>query len=232
MPGPLPRWLTGCIHPFLPLSRRPSPKSNGSAYPRESAQRLQSGEVLRGCSHSLIFRPPSLLPPRSFPPLISFRMSGRPWRLHPSRARFVASPRIGYASRPNRAIDGRGLPPPRSAALLAAPTPLSFVLAFPIERDVTNSRAPSLRGRYSASSLLRTRPPPSRLRSISRLSRLYDLPCSGDFSSGARRASPVTRCVLVTVLSLSPRRGGDAASVRFRHPMLPSPYGSGLGPRI
>ena len=31
---------------------------------------------------------------------------------------------------------------------------------------------------------------------------------------------------------LSPRRGGDAASVRFRHPILPSPYGSGLGPRI
>src|SRR5262249_17729664 len=26
---------------------------------------------------------------------------GRPWRLHPSRTRFVTSPRIGYASRPN-----------------------------------------------------------------------------------------------------------------------------------
>src|SRR5262245_36447557 len=25
MPGPLPRWLTGCSYPFLPLSRRPSP---------------------------------------------------------------------------------------------------------------------------------------------------------------------------------------------------------------
>src|SRR6516162_3534859 len=48
-------------------------------------------------------------------------MPGRPWRLHPSSARFVTSPRIGYASRPNRAIDGRGLSPPRSAALLAAP---------------------------------------------------------------------------------------------------------------
>jgi hypothetical protein len=46
------------------------------------------------------------------------------------------------------------------------------------------------------------------------------------------RASPVPRCVLVAVPSLSPRRGGSAASVRFRHPMLPSPYGSGLGPRI
>jgi len=33
-------------------------------------------------------------------------------------------------------------------------------------------------------------------------------------------------------MSLPPRRGGNAASVRFRHPMLPSPYGSGLGPQI
>src|SRR5262249_12158182 len=54
-------------------------------------------------------------------------MPGRPWHLHPSSARFVTSPRIGYASRPNRAIDGRGLSPPRSAALLAAPTSFSLV---------------------------------------------------------------------------------------------------------
>ena len=52
------------------------------------------------------------------------------------------------------------------------------------------------------------------------------------FLAGTRRVSPVAQYVLVTVLSLSPRRGGDAASVRFRHPMLPSPYGSRLGPRI
>ena len=59
-----------------------------------------------------------------------------------------------------------------------------LVLAFLIAGEVTNSRAPSLRGHCSASSLLRTRPPPSRRRSISRLSRLYDLPCSSDFSPG------------------------------------------------
>src|SRR5208337_2148146 len=45
-------------------------------------------------------------------------------------------------------------------------------------------RAPSLYGRYSASSLLRTQPPPSRLRPTSRFRRLYGLPCSGDFSPG------------------------------------------------
>ena len=50
--------------------------------------------------------------------------------------------------------------------------------------DITNSRAPLLRGRYPASSLLRTHPPPSRLRSTSRFRRLYDLPCSGDFAPG------------------------------------------------
>ena len=55
---------------------------------------------------------------------------------------------------------------------------------LPYVGDITNGRAPSLRGHYSASSLLRTQPPPSRLRPTSRFGRLYDLPCSGDFSSG------------------------------------------------
>src|ERR1700680_3525716 len=59
-----------------------------------------------------------------------------------------------------------------------------LVLAFLITGETTNSRAPLLHGHCSASSLIRTHPPPPRLRSISRLSRLYDLPCSGDFSPG------------------------------------------------
>src|ERR1017187_8567526 len=58
-----------------------------------------------------------------------------------------------------------------------------LVLASLIAREITNSRAPSFHGHYSASSLLRTHPPPSRRRSISRLRRLYDLPCSGDLPS-------------------------------------------------
>src|SRR5262249_14202288 len=65
----LPRWLTGCTYPFLPLSHRPSPSPTGSAIPPESVQRLQNGGAFRSGSHSIIFRPPSLLPPRSFPPL-------------------------------------------------------------------------------------------------------------------------------------------------------------------
>ncbi len=49
------------------------------------------------------------------------------------------------------------------------------------------SKAPLLRGRYPASPLLRASPPPSRLRSLSRFCRLYDLPCSTDFSMGRGR---------------------------------------------
>src|ERR1700745_821990 len=59
-----------------------------------------------------------------------------------------------------------------------------LVLAFLVVGDFANSRAPSLHGRYPASTPLRTHPSPPRLRSTSRLSRLYDLPCSDDFSSG------------------------------------------------
>src|SRR5271166_4943757 len=59
-----------------------------------------------------------------------------------------------------------------------------LVLAFPYVGGVANGRAPSLHGHYSASSLVRTHPPPSHLRPTSRGCRLYGLPCSGDFSSG------------------------------------------------
>jgi len=47
-----------------------------------------------------------------------------------------------------------------------------LVLAFPYVGDIANGRALA-RGHYSASSLLRTQPPPSRLRPASRFRRLY-----------------------------------------------------------
>jgi hypothetical protein len=43
-----------------------------------------------------------------------------------------------------------------------------------LKETLQSSRVPSLRGRYPTSLLLRTRPPPSRLRSTSRFGRLYD----------------------------------------------------------
>src|SRR5271167_4667556 len=69
-----------------------------------------------------------------------------------------------------------------------------LVLAFLMVGDATSSRAPLLHGHYSASPLLRTRPPPSRLRSTSRLRRLYDLPCSGDFAPGRGGLSSCSAC--------------------------------------
>src|SRR5262249_37166280 len=45
---------------------------------------------------------------------------GQPWRLRPSTVEFVASLHVGYASRLNRATDGRGLSPLSFAALSAA----------------------------------------------------------------------------------------------------------------
>src|SRR5271156_3941110 len=83
-----------------------------------------------------------------------------------------------------------------------------LVLAFLVVGDFTNSRAPSLHGRYPASTLLRAHPSPSRLRST----------LLRRFRAGTRRASPVARHVLATVLSLPPRRSEGAASVRFRLP--------------
>lgn len=59
------------------------------------------------------------------------------------------------------------------------------VLAFHVVKEITYSRVPLLRERYLASSLIRTHPPPSRLRLIS-LHQLYSLPCSIDFSMGRR----------------------------------------------
>src|SRR5436309_7688565 len=59
-------------------------------------------------------------------------------------------------------------------------TPLPSMLPEALQ----NSRVPSLHGHYPASSLLRTRPPPSRLRPTSRVRRLYGLPGSADFATG------------------------------------------------
>src|SRR6185295_4779915 len=90
-----------------------------------------------------------------------------------------------------------------------------------LKETLQSSRALSLRGRYPASSLLRTRPPPSRLRSTSRFSRLYDLPCSSDFAPGRERLHQLPACPCHRAVAYTPPRW-NAASVRFRHPMLPS----------
>src|SRR5215467_4521569 len=68
-----------------------------------------------------------------------------------------------------------------TGAFVISPLPPFF------DSDCLCSKAPSLRGRYPVSALLRAWPPPSRLRSLSRFCRLYGLPCSPDFSVGRGR---------------------------------------------
>ena len=88
-----------------------------------------------------------------------------------------------------------------------------------------------LPGRYSGSSLIRTLPPPSRLSIHFPLYTVIESTLLRKFLPGTRRASPVARYVLATVLSLLPRRSRLTVSIRFRLIMLPSPYGRGLGLR-
>ena len=88
-----------------------------------------------------------------------------------------------------------------------------------------------LPGRYPGSSLIRTHPPPSRLSVHFPLFTVIEPTLLQKFLPGTRRASPVARHVLVTVLSLPPRQSGLTVSISFRLSMLPSPYGCGLGLR-
>jgi len=72
-------------------------------------------------------------------------------------------------------------------------------------RNIDN-RVPSLQRRYPPSRLLRTHPPPSRLRSISRLSRLWERACSAAFATGRGGLRQLLTRVLVDVPLLPPRR--------------------------
>src|SRR6201984_440216 len=78
------------------------------------------------------------------------------------------------------------------------------------KETLQSSRVPSLRGRYPTSLLLRTRPPPSRLRSTSRVGRLSDLPCADDFAPGRERLHQLLG------VSLSPYCRLPPAEVRHR----------------
>ena len=88
-----------------------------------------------------------------------------------------------------------------------------------------------LPGRYSGSSLIRTHPPPSRLSVHFPLFTVIEPTLLREFLPGTRRASPVARYALATVLSLPPRRSELAVSTSFRLIILPSPYSWGLGLR-
>src|SRR5215471_1323406 len=100
-----------------------------------------------------------------------------------------------------------------------------------LKETLQSSRAPSLGGRYPTSSLLRTRPPPSRLRSTSRFSRLYDLPFSGDFAPGRERLHQLLGVSLSPCCRFHPAEVGMPRRSDFGTPccLRPPEAGSALG---
>jgi len=58
------------------------------------------------------------LPPRSLLPIPLYIAVWQPWLIHSSNVKSVTSLHVEYASRPNRAIDGRGLSPLKIRSLV------------------------------------------------------------------------------------------------------------------
>jgi hypothetical protein len=78
------------------------------------------------------------------------------------------------------------------AATWARQNPGMPVTKRELMRIPQHSARPRSRHRHAH----RVDPTPARLRSLSRCCRLYDLPCSGAYSAGPRRVSPVAQRVL------------------------------------
>lgn len=110
--GPLSRQPLRCTYPFLPSRHRPSPRWLGSALSylpvrSDFGTAFAFGSaVIPLCSGPRFCSPPRSLLPQGETPALGSRDL-----LRPSRTRFVTSSCIGYASRLNRVIAGRGLSP-------------------------------------------------------------------------------------------------------------------------
>src|ERR1019366_9217310 len=176
---------TVCSHLFLPRWRRPSPSEDWVGFPRLSHElRLLAGPCFEVADISLCSGLQVCSPPRSSLPLCILPQGSRGFYVRAYRASLPPhAPDMLTVRR--QAIDGTG------TCTLLDSQPCRLLTW--------------LHGHYSASPLLRTPPPPSRRSPISRLRRLYGS-LLRRFRGGARRASPVARCILVIVLSLPPRQ--------------------------
>ena len=110
-----------------------------------------------------MFRPPSLLSPQIVPTAAILLQGSR-----------------GFYVRAYRAL----LPPHAPDMLTVRIQVIDGTGTFTLSDSQPCRLLTSLRGHYSASSLVWARPTPSRLWPTSRFRRLYGLPCSGDFSLG------------------------------------------------
>ena len=101
---PYPAALFRCSCPFLPGRRRPHDTVYSFGVRENPCNATSTGRVFRGCSHSLMFRPPYLLGPRVAPTVAhSARQLGRihhaELELLPSQAVASLLDRTGQLSR-------------------------------------------------------------------------------------------------------------------------------------
>jgi hypothetical protein len=110
VPGPLPRWVPMVLSPVSSHSNIGLPWTlTGRLSHFYPAKRFHAGSYFGTAVIPLCSGPQVCLPYRSLLPL-SF-LTGQLWLFLPSISQFVTSLRPGYANRPNRVNDDRGLSP-------------------------------------------------------------------------------------------------------------------------
>ena len=98
--GPLPRLPPRCIRSFLPSELWPSPLKHRVGASQIIPTAISVGGDLRGCNHSTMFGPVSLLASPIAPihtPRCSASLGGRDFYTHPYHG-WLPSPYSGYAS--------------------------------------------------------------------------------------------------------------------------------------
>jgi hypothetical protein len=113
---PYPGGSCGALTRFFPHDSGLPPVRTGSAL-HNVRTATSVRRPVRGCSHSLMFRPTGVLTTQVAPTATDTSV-GQLWFLRPSVSWFVTSPCPGYACRLNRAIDGRGLSPHKMCSLV------------------------------------------------------------------------------------------------------------------
>ena len=73
---PYPAVFPQCIYPFLPGEHRPHVRSETFGTPIYSHIATSVGHAFRGCSHSVMFRPPCSLDPQVAPTAVNYLSQG------------------------------------------------------------------------------------------------------------------------------------------------------------
>jgi hypothetical protein len=106
---PYPATFPRCIYPFLPGEHRPHVRSETFGTLIRSHIATSVGHVFRGCSHSVMFRPPCSLDPQVAPTAENLLRAAGPFT--PRNGHVVTHMNCGIATCLNRAIGMAGLSP-------------------------------------------------------------------------------------------------------------------------